>query len=164
MFGITVGFTVMIALVGVGLMQVFDAFPLVDRALQVASIVYLIWLAWKIGTAAPRLPDAPDTAGKPFSFFQAAAFQWVNPKAWTMGVYAITNYATTEDGSRSLLAISIVALSFCFVSMPCIASWATLGQQMRRFLTSHSRLRAFNITMAVLLLLTLIPVVFPPDP
>jgi len=57
--------------------------------------------------------------------------------------------------------VGLVALSFVLVSMPSIATWTVLGQQMQRFLTSHTRLRTFNITMAVLLLLTLVPVVFP---
>jgi threonine/homoserine/homoserine lactone efflux protein len=161
MFGVTVGFTVMIALVGVGLMQIFDTFHFTDRILKIVSIAYLLWLAWKIATAAPRLADAPETAGVPLTFLQAAAFQWVNPKAWSMGVYAITTYATDADGSRALWAVAVVALSFGAVSMPCIASWAALGQQMRRFLTSPRRLRTFNIIMAVVLVLTLVPVVFP---
>jgi threonine/homoserine/homoserine lactone efflux protein len=161
MFGVTVGFTVMIALVGVGLMQIFDTFPFTDRILKIVSIAYLLWLAWKIAAAAPKLADAPETAGVPLTFLQAAAFQWVNPKAWSMGVYAITTYATDADGSRALWAVAVVALSFGAVSMPCIASWTALGQQMRRFLTSPRRLRTFNIIMALLLVLTLVPVVFP---
>jgi threonine/homoserine/homoserine lactone efflux protein len=161
MFGVTVGFTVMIALVGVGLMQIFDTFSFTDRILKIVSIAYLLWLAWKIATAAPRLADAPETAGMPLTFLQAAAFQWVNPKAWSMGVYAITTYGTSADGSRALWAVAVVALSFGAVSMPCIASWTALGQQMRRFLTSPTRLRTFNIIMAVVLVLTLVPVVFP---
>jgi threonine/homoserine/homoserine lactone efflux protein len=78
-----------------------------------------------------------------------------------MGVYAITPYATDADGSRALWAVAVVALSFGAVSMPCIASWTALGQQMRRFLTSPRRLHTFNIIMALVLVLTLVPVVFP---
>ena len=95
------------------------------------------------------------------TFFQAAAFQWVNPKAWTMAVYAITNYATAPDNTRSVWAVGTVALVFGIVNFPSVSIWTVLGQKMRRFLTSPTRLRAFNWTMAGLLLLTLIPVVFP---
>ncbi len=110
MFGVTVGFTVMIALVGLGLMQIFDTFPFTDRILKIVSIAYLLWLAWKIATAAPKLADAPETAGVPLTFLQAAAFQWVNPKACSMGVYAITTYATYAAGSRALSAVAACAL------------------------------------------------------
>jgi threonine/homoserine/homoserine lactone efflux protein len=161
MFGIGIGFSVMIFLVGIGLMQVFDAVPVFDTILKVVSVIYLIWLAYKIATAAPKLPDAPKTAGTPMTFFQAALFQWVNPKAWTMAIYAITNYATTADGARSAWLVGIVALAFGVVNFPSVSVWTLLGQQMRRFLTSPSRLRTFNLTMAVLLLLTFVPVLFP---
>lgn len=161
MLGVGIGFSVMIVLVGTGLMQVFDAYPITDRILKVVSVAYLLWLAWKIATAAPRLPDAPETGGTPMTFLQAAAFQWVNPKAWTMALHAITNFATDPNGARSLVAVGIVALVFGIVNVPCVGSWTVLGQEMRRFLTSSARLRAFNWAMAVLLVLTLVPVVFP---
>lgn len=161
MLGITIGFPVMIGLVGLGLMQVFDAFPLVDQTLKIVSIAYLVWLAWKIATAAPKLPDAPATGGVPLTFLQAAAFQWVNPKAWTMAVYAITTYATTADGARSFWAVSIVVLSFFAVSLPSATFWSVLGDKMRQFLTSPTRLRVFNWSMAVLLIATVVPILFP---
>ena len=158
MFGIGIGFAFMIVMVGVGLMQVFDAFPITDTILKIVSVIYLVWLSWKIATAAPTLPDAPDTGGTPMTFLQAAAFQWVNPKAWSMGVYAITNFAANDAGTRTFWLVCVVALVFCIVNFPSVTVWAVLGQQMRRFLTSPARLRAFNVTMAVLLVLTVIPV------
>lgn len=161
MFGVGIGFMVMILLVGMGLMQVFDAFPILDVILKIVSIIYLIWLAWKIAVAAPTLPDEPDTGGTPMTFLQAAAFQWVNPKAWTMATYAILNYATDADGTRTIWGVATVALVFGIVNIPCVASWTILGQEMRRFLTSPARLRAFNITMAILLVATLVPLLFP---
>jgi len=161
MFGVGIGFAVMIVLVGMGLMQIFEAYPVTDRILKIISVLYLLWLAWKIGTAAPKLPDAPHTGGTPMTFLQAAAFQWVNPKAWTMAVYAITNYATDTDGERSFIAVGLVALVFGIINIPCVASWTVLGQQMRRFLTSPVRLRAFNWIMAVLLVATLYPILWP---
>lgn len=158
MFGIGIGFAFMIVMVGVGLMQVFDAFPITDTILKIVSVIYLVWLSWKIATAAPKLPDAPETGGTPMTFLQAAAFQWVNPKAWTMAVYAITNFAANDAGTRTFWLVCVVALAFGIVNFPSVTVWAVLGQQMRRFLTSPARLRAFNITMAVLLVLTVIPV------
>ncbi len=161
MAGISIGFPVMIALVGFGLMQVFDAFPILDRILRIVSLAYLIWLAWKIASAAPKLPDMPETAGAPLTFLQAAAFQWVNPKAWTMATYSIVQFATDDAGGRSTFAVIIVALVYAVVSFPCISAWVALGQEMRRFLTSPARLRGFNWTMAVLLILSLYPVIWP---
>jgi threonine/homoserine/homoserine lactone efflux protein len=162
MFGIGIGFGLMIVLVGMGLMQVFDAFPITDIILKVVSVIYLVWLAWKIASAAPTLSDDTSNAtATPMTFLQAAAFQWVNPKAWSMGVYAITNFAMDDGGTRTLFAVCVVAFAFVLVNFPSVTIWAVLGQQMRRFLTSPRRLRAFNVTMAVLLVATLVPLFFP---
>lgn len=155
MLGIAVGFAVMTVLVGIGLMQVFDRFPITHTILTVASVIYLLYLAWKIANAAPPDADAV-AAARPFTFLQAAAFQWVNPKAWTMALTAITVYAA----DRSLLAIVVVAAMFAAVCIPCVSVWTVLGQQMRRVLTKPARLRAFNWAMAFLLVASLVPVVY----
>lgn len=155
MTGIALGFGLMTVLVGVGLMQVFDLFPMTHTILTVVSVVYLLWLAWKVANAAP--PDgAVETDARPLTFLQAAAFQWVNPKAWTMAVSAITFYAA----DRSILAIAIVAGMFALVCLPCLSVWTVLGQEMRRFLTNPARLRLFNWAMAALLIASIAPVVF----
>jgi threonine/homoserine/homoserine lactone efflux protein len=154
--GVGIGFTVMVLLVGVGLMQVFDLFPVSYQLLKIVSVAYLIYLAWKIATAAaPK--DSEQTAGKPFSFIQAALFQWVNPKAWTMALTAISVYSPTQD----LWAVALVAGIFGLVNLPCVSLWTTLGLSLQRLLTSSARLRAFNVTMAVLLMSSLYPVLRP---
>ena len=154
MLGIGIGFTVMVALVGFGLMQVFDIVPYSHEALTGASILYLIWLAWKFANAGE--PEAQNAAAKPMTFTQAAAFQWVNPKAWYMALSAITLYAPERDAASVLL----VAMAFGAVNLPCVSSWTVLGQQMRRFLTSPLRLKVFNYTMAALLLASALPALF----
>ncbi|MBO9399754.1 LysE family translocator [Shimia sp. R9_3] len=154
MLGVGIGFVVMVALVGLGLMQVFDRFPIAHTALSVASVAYLLWLAFKIARAGA--PQDGSTSGTPMTFMQAAIFQWVNPKAWTMALTAITLYAP----DRTVLTILLVAGAFGAVNLPCVSSWTVLGQQMRRLLTSPARLTAFNWTMAALLVASLYPVVF----
>jgi len=151
MMGILVGFTVMIFLVGAGLMQVFDAVPVLYTLLKIASVAYMLWLAWKIAHAAP--PEAAPAEARPLTFLQAAAFQWVNPKAWAMGLSAITLYAP----DRSLLAVAVVALAFAAVCLPAISIWAWLGTVVRRWLADRRRLRVFNVTMALLLVASLVP-------
>lgn len=156
MLGIGIGFTVMIVMVGAGLMQIFDAYPVSHTILKVFSVAYLLWLAWKIARAAPPETDASAEKGRPFTFLQAALFQWVNPKAWTMALTAITVYAP----DRSLMAVLVVALAFGAVNLPSVSVWTVLGQQMARLLTSPTRLRAFNWVMAGLLVASLYPVLF----
>ncbi|TNJ43393.1 LysE family translocator [Phaeobacter sp. B1627] len=154
MLGVALGFVFMLLLVGAGLVQIFDLLPVTYTLLKVASVLYLLYLAWKIAHAAPV--KTRDGTGRPMSFLQAAAFQWVNPKAWAMALTAISAY-TPE---RTLWAILLVGLIFGAINLPSVGSWTVLGQQMARFLTSPKRLVAFNWTMAALLVASLYPVVW----
>lgn len=151
--GVGIGFTVMVALVGLGIMQLFDIFPISYQILKVLSIVYLLYLAGKIAMSSSSI-ETRNSNAKPFTFVQAAMFQWVNPKAWTMALTAISVYAPT----KSLGAVLFVSLVFGLVNFPCISGWVVLGQKMQVFLTNKKRLRVFNGSMAALLVLSLYPV------
>jgi len=154
MLGVAIGFTVMVFLVGVGLMGVFDVIPYSYEALKILSTIYLCWLAWKIANAAAPTDQAE--SGSPFTFIQAALFQWVNPKAWSMALTAIALYAP----DRSMTAVIGVTLVFGFVNLPSITVWVLLGQKMRDVLSNRTRLKAFNTAMALALIATLYPVLF----
>ena len=155
MLGIAIGFTLMIVAVGMGLVQLFDAWPASYTVLKVLSVVYMTWLAWKIAKAAPA--TSQEKQGAPMTFTQAAAFQWVNPKAWAMALTALSVYAT----DATAMAFISVAVVFGLINLPSITLWTVLGQQMARWLTNPLRLRVFNLTMASLLMASLIPVLWP---
>ncbi len=155
MLGIGLGFTFMVLLVGAGLVQVFDRFPVSYTVLRGVSVLYLLYLAWKIAHAAPVNGQA--AKGVPMTFLQAAAFQWVNPKAWAMALTATTAYSPEQ----TLQAILIVAVVFGAVNLPSVSTWTVLGQQMARVLTNPRRLLIFNWAMAGLLVLSLYPVLWP---
>ncbi len=158
MLGIGVGFIVMLVLVGLGLGQIFTLYPPLYTALKIISIAYLSYLAWKIATAAaPDSTSATAESGKPFSFLQAALFQWVNPKAWVMTITAISTYMPQAP---VLVNVVIVAVIFGLVMVPSISLWVYLGSKLARFLGDARKLRAFNITAAILLMLSLYPVLF----
>lgn len=150
--GISVGLGVMVVAMGWGLSGVFRAFPLLHEALKWLGAAYLLWLAWKIATA--KGVSDKTAGGQPMTFLQAAGFQWVNPKAWAMALGAATTY--TPQGSGSLTVL-ILAGTFMLVGAPCSAAWAGFGQGMRRFLETPAALRAFNVSMALLLVASLYP-------
>lgn len=152
MFGVGIGFGLMVFLVGIGLMGVFHAIPYSDLALKVLSVVYMLYLAWKIATAS-GIDDGP-ASSRPMTFLQAAAFQWVNPKAWSMALAAISLYAA----SQSVGSVAIVAGVFLAVNIPSVSLWALAGTQVRRLLSNPTHLRLFNIAMAALLVLSLYPI------
>ncbi|WP_199537671.1 LysE family translocator [Phaeobacter inhibens] len=147
--GVAVGFPLMILPVGLGVMQLFDAFPALTWIMTALSVAYMLWLAWKVANAAP--PREGEAQGTPLSFLQACAFQWVNPKAWAMALGAITLYAASRDVTAILWVSGTYLLLGCFSA----STWTLLGQQLRRLLTRPAQLRAFNWTMAALLLASL---------
>ncbi|MGB1338588.1 MAG: LysE family translocator [Planktomarina sp.] len=152
--GIVLGFTFMIVAIGLGVAQLFQIYPLAHQLLGVVSVIYLLYLAYKTATARTNL-DSPEPTGKPITFWQAAAFQWVNPKAWTMALAAVTVYAPQPVTYKEVI---VVAAIFGAINLPCISVWLMLGVKMRRFLTTPTRLRGFNWTMAGLLILSLAPI------
>lgn len=151
--GVALGFIIMCFVIGAALMQVFDRFPVIYLVMKALSVLFILWLAWKIANSAPPA-EAPADA-QPLTFLQAAAFQWVNPKA--VGMALTTNTVYTYD--TSLTAVALAACTFGLVNFPSVSTWVFIGTQLKRWLSSPARLRAFNWTCAALLLATIYPIV-----
>ncbi|MBY5404288.1 LysE family translocator [Rhizobium sp. WSM1274] len=152
MFGIGVGFFSLLIGVGFGLGALLHTVPVVYTALKFAGGAYLVWIAWKIATS--RSLSEGSTGVEPMSFVAAAAFQWVNPKAWVMAVTAMATYTNPQ---LYLASVLIVGLAFAAVNVPSVSTWAGFGSALREWLSDPVRLKWFNISMAVLLVLSLWP-------
>ncbi len=157
MTGIGVGFFSLLLGVGFGLGALLETVPEVYRALKFAGGAYLVWIAWKIGSA--RLLPEGKAGARPLTLLQAAAFQWVNPKAWVMAVTAMAVYIDTANHApgahtRSVL---LIATAFALTNFPSVSTWAVFGSALRSWLADPVRLKWFNITMAVLLVASLWP-------
>lgn len=151
--GVVLGFTILLLAVGFGLGGLFSAHPAAHTALKALGAAYLLWLAWKIAGAEGMGERA--ASARPFTFLQAAGFQWVNPKAWTMAVGVAAAYVPQQGGVLDMLIAGLVVFA---ISIPCAAAWAGSGVALRRLLEEPSALRLFNWTMAALLLASLAPV------
>lgn len=149
MAGVTLGFFVLLLAAGLALGGLFAAYPALHGVLKIVGAAYLLWLAWKLarsgGMAAGGAPAQPQ------GFLQAAAFQWVNPKAWAMALGGVTAYAPPD---RYVANVVLVGLVFCVVNLPCIFAWTAFGAGLRGVLADPGRLRLFNWTMAGLLALS----------
>ena len=153
MLGIIFGFSLMVALVGLGLMGLFTAYPVVQQSLRIASMLYLLYLAVKIAKSKPMTNQVSDY--KPMSFLSAASFQWVNPKAWTMALTAISVYAASAE----LQDILLVSLIFGLVNVPSVSLWTTAGKQLQGILQAPAKIKVFNYSMAGLLVFSIVPMV-----
>lgn len=147
MLGISLGFPFMVFAVGVGLGAVLEQLPVLHEILRWVGSAYLLWLAWKIATAAGI--GQAEGRGRPFTFLQAASFQWVNPKAWIMAVSAYSVYSTPD--AEPLPQAVLFGAVFCAVAFPSCGFWAAFGSAIGRLLTSGRALRLFNGAMAALL-------------
>jgi threonine/homoserine/homoserine lactone efflux protein len=151
MAGISTGFFVLLAAVGLGLGLLFEQVPQLYALLKWLGTAYLLYLAWGVATAAAP-QDAE--AGQPLGYWGAAAFQWVNPKAWVMAVGAFSSYVPAHSGSALVLG---AAAWFAIVGIPAISLWALCGSRLRHWLRIPRYRRVFNGAMAILLVASLVP-------
>jgi threonine/homoserine/homoserine lactone efflux protein len=154
MVGICFGFVALVVAVGLGVGAALTALPEAKTVLKLVGAAYMLWLAWKVATAAPS--DADEQRSSPLTFWQAAAFQWVNPKAWVMAVSAMAVYVRPLHVAADVTAVT---LAFGLVTVPAVATWAGFGHVLRRALRDPGKVRVFNVAMALLLVASIAPMV-----
>ncbi len=154
LLGINLGFCLMVLLVGLGLSSVFSTLPQLHQVIKVAGLLYLLWLAWKI--AATRKTDVAQGRVKALTFWQAAAFQWVNAKAWVMITGAVTAFTTV--GGELTAQVWLITAIFLLVGLPSTACWLLGGHLLAPLLQSDRASRRFNQLMGALLALSTLPV------
>lgn len=166
MLGISAGFPVMLAAVALGAGELLRAHPWAQATLRWAGAAYLLWLAWRIATARPAPPrdrgeraSSGRAAGRPLSFMQAVLFQWINPKAWVIGLAAVMTQ-TTASGTALVAQAVLLAAIFVPVILLSGALWTLIGVGAARLLRTPSALRRFNVAMAALLVASLLPLLW----
>ncbi|WP_454691887.1 LysE family translocator [Achromobacter aloeverae] len=153
LLGVSIGFTLMILLVGAGLGTVFQNAPVLYVVLKYAGAAYLLYLAWKIARAGELSEDG--RRARPMTFLQAAAFQWVNPKAWVMAVGVAAAYIPADGFYANLLVGTVVC---GVINLPSVGMWVMFGSSLRGLLRQPAAVRVFNGGMALLLVGSLYPV------
>ena len=157
MAGITIGFMVLLVACAAGLGLVFATMPALQLALKIVGAIYMLWLAWKVANAAPAGDEVDDLA-RPLTFLQAAAFQWVNPKAVVIGMTAISIYVRPDHRVSDFL---IVLFLFVVSTAMTVVTWTGFGVALRGLLRDPRRARVFNVIMALLLVASIAPMVWP---
>lgn len=155
LLGVSTGAGLMVFLVPLGLGSVVLGRPPALRALHWGGAAVLLWLAWKIATA----PDQSGVSGgRPVGYLEAAVFQWVNPKAWLVSASAAGTFLNAGAGTPIAQAASLGAL-FVLAALPSNLLWLAFGAAVQRLLRSPRRLRVFNVTMGVLLALSIVLII-----
>lgn len=153
MLGIACGMILLLFVTLLGLGEIFARLPVAQLTLKVVGVLYLLWLAWKIASA-PVIETSDSTQpervnkAQPLRWWQAAAFQFVNPKAWMMALGAVSSF--TLSGEQYWLSGLALMSVFLLVNLPSISLWAGFGVVIQQFLSSAQRKRQFNIMMGLL--------------
>jgi threonine/homoserine/homoserine lactone efflux protein len=149
MLGISAGCAVQLIAVCAGLGALFTHWPILQTLLQWAGAAYLLWLGWKLMRSGEVAEGA---TAQPITFLQAAAFQFVNPKAWVMSLSAVSLFLPRDMGivpaTTYLLGLMLL------INLPCIGVWALFGSSLRGLLKRPPARLAFNVSMAVALAAT----------
>jgi len=154
--GVTIGFISLVILACFGLASLFAALPGVMEIARWFSLLFLLYLAYKIATAAP--PEGVEIQTTPINFIQAVLFQTINPKAFVVIISSVTTYASQAESLY--IATIFITLIFAFVTIAATLLWAYAGSQLGKLLKNRQHLRIFNFTMAGLLVASLAPASF----
>lgn len=145
--GATIGFTLLLVFVGFSLLEFVGAHPLAMRALELIGAAFIVYVGYKIASAAPEL--ALEKGGVP-TFMQGFLLQWLNPKAWIACASGAALFSDPRSHAPLLWFIAVYFL-ICYASL---AAWAVLGARVSTLLRSSLHIRLFNLGMGGLLILS----------
>jgi threonine/homoserine/homoserine lactone efflux protein len=157
MTGIAVGLGLMAAAASIGLASLLLAVPSLQLAMKAIGSLYLLWLAWRIGTSGP--PRLKADLAKPTSFLAGIWLLWVNPKGWAMTSGAALSFAALAQEPSSLAVL--LGTIFGVAGILSLSLWCLAGQLLARLLRTDRHWRLTNILLAVLLALSVIPMWLP---
>ncbi|NDA08007.1 MAG: LysE family translocator [Alphaproteobacteria bacterium] len=154
MLGVSIGFGGVLLLAGVGLDQIFSAFPTAQQVLRMAALMFITYLAW--GIARSEGSSSKDSRGRPQFFWEAASFQLINPKGVVVGVTMVSTFIVPEEPFLGQFMVMLsTGMVIAFLST---MTWAAFGLILGQWVQTPGRLRVFNVTMASLLMLSITPV------
>ena len=154
MSGITIGHILQLILVCLGLGKIFQVFPEIQQVLKIICAAYLLYLGYKIIGSFSKIKEDDS---RPLKFHEAALFQIVNPKAWTISSMAASSFLPKDESLIfSILYIATIALIICPLS---ISPWAAFGSAIRNLVKNNKTKALIEYFLAILLLITAIIIV-----
>ena len=149
LIGIPSGHIVQIGLVSLGLGNLFLKFPDLQFYMKVLCFFYLLYLSWTIIGSFSLIKRE---SGRPLKLYEAAAFQFINPKAWTIAITVVSAFFPTEE--NFFIATAFLTLTAALVCFPSICVWAIFGNSLRLFIKDNKTKKIIEYILAVLLVLT----------
>ena len=154
MSGITIGHVLQVVLTCLGLGKLFQMFPEIQNILKIICAMYLLYLGYKIIGSFSKINE---DNSRPLKFYEAALFQLINPKAWTISTMVASGFLPKDEKLvTSILFISITALIICPIS---ISVWAIFGSGIKNLVKNNKKKAIVEYFLALLLLITAILIV-----
>jgi threonine/homoserine/homoserine lactone efflux protein len=150
-FGVALGFTFLIFLLTIGLVNVFKIFPIIQVSLKYLGSIFLVYLAYKIYFSKI---DSEKINENPVKFIETFLFQFLNPKGVLIGIIIVSTYV--EHGENYLKYATQVIFFAFLVSLSSITFWTFVGKYLRKFATNEKFIKYFNCVMSLLLILSII--------
>ncbi|MBT0727302.1 LysE family translocator [Rosenbergiella australiborealis] len=148
MLGIMFGMQIMLLLIAFGVGNLIILYPALHLLLKIAGSAYLLWLAWKITTAAYESLEVDNHQEKSLPLWQGALLQLVNPKAWLMSLGAVASFSL--EGQAYITSIAYISLAMFLVNLLAGCVWLAFGTVIGRWLHSPRAWRQFNLFMGLL--------------
>ena len=154
LFGIPFGHVIQITLVCLGLGSLFQKYPIIQSYLKWICFIYLIYLSWKI---LGSFSNNNKETGRPLKFYEAALFQFINPKAWVVALTAATAFFPSDESF--IIATAFVAITAPFICFPSICVWAIFGSSIKSLISNSKIKKIVEYLLAVLLVVTAVIII-----
>ena len=149
--GVTVGFALMVVLVGIGLGEVFRYLPWLEPVLKVLAAINLLYLAWTL--IGLKIKDQ-GAGQRPLTFIEGAGFQWINPKAWALAVSFVA--MVVDPGPGRYLGIAVLGVGCLVIGAASSPTWMVFGDRLEKLLKRTGGERYLGIVMAVLVVASVV--------
>jgi len=154
LIGIPFGHIIQITLVCFGVGTLFQKYPSIQLYLKWICFMYLVFLSWKI---LGSFSNTKKKSGRPLKFYEAALFQFINPKAWVVALTAATAFFPSNE--NFLVATAFVAVTAPFVCFPSICLWAIFGSSIKSIIKNSKIKHIIEYLLAILLMVTAVIIV-----
>lgn len=155
MLGVVLGYLTLLTVLSLGLITIFEQYPIVQEILKYIGACYLLYLAYRIYSSDNK--DDPSKS-RPFTFIEITLFQYVNPKGIMMGITTIsiyTDFHKYEFIDSFFEGMMFIFLSYIIVNTIAVVGWTAVGVTLDNFIKSNKAIKRFNTVMAILLVLTI---------
>jgi threonine/homoserine/homoserine lactone efflux protein len=148
MIGIMLGMQSILLLVAFGIGGLILIYPSLHKVLQILGSLYLLWLAWKIASASYEKLETRAAPNRPLRLYQGWLLQFLNPKAWLMGVGAVSSFSL--EGVAYNHSIAAISVGMCSVNLVAGIIWLAFGTLIGKLLQSRRAWHVFNVSMGLL--------------